>query len=117
MPKRPKGSRYKLLNQINMADFKVSGRMTVASLSNQFKKNFGGTLRVYYGAKFADPSATLASIRSGNSLGGEFSASGNMHAGRFEKEMLDKFGIKVQVANKDNSALVPDNTTLSSSGK
>ena len=100
-----------------MAEFKVSGRMSVETLQKQFQSNFGGTLRVYSGSKFADPKSTLASIRKGDAKGGEFTASGNMHAGRFEKEMLENFGIKVQVANKDNSALVPDNTTLTSSGK
>jgi hypothetical protein len=100
-----------------MADFKVSGRMSVERLAGQFKTSFGGTLRVYHGAKFADPKATLASIRANGAAGGEFTASGNMHAGRFEREMMDKFGIRVQVANKDNTALMPDNTSLSASGR
>lgn len=100
-----------------MADFKVSGRMKVSSLQSQFKKNFGGTLRVYNGNKFADGGDTLASIRKGDVKGGEFSASGNMHVGRFEDQMKENFGIKVQVANKDDSKLVKDNTSLSSSGK
>ena len=100
-----------------MAEFNVSGRMSVETLQKQFKSNFGGTLRVYQGQKFADPKATLASIRKGDAKGGEFNANGNMHAGKFEKEMMAVFGIKVQVASKDDSTLVPDNTTLSSSGK
>jgi len=72
---------------------------------------------VYYGAKFADPSVTLASIRAEGKTGGEFTCSGNMHVGRFEDELKENFGIKVQVANHDNSALVDDKTTLSNSGK
>lgn len=99
-----------------MADFKVSGRMSVERLQRQFKSNFGGTLRVYNGARFADPKATLASIRKGNVKGGEFSASGNMFIKRFENEMKKNFGIKVQVANKNNDKLLPDNTSLSKCG-
>ena len=101
-----------------MAEFKISGRMSVARLQEQFKESYGGSLRVFHGAKFADPKATLASIRAeGAPIGGEFTVGGNMHAGRFEHEMKEKFGIKVQVANKDNTKLVPDDTSLSSSGK
>lgn len=45
-----------------MADFKISGRMSVARLQSQFKCSYGLELRVYNGAKLADESATLASI-------------------------------------------------------
>jgi len=100
-----------------MADFKISGRMSVKTLQEQFKKSYGGTLRIYYGAKFADPGVTLASIRAKGKAGGDFTCSGNMHVGRFEDELKENFGIKVQVANHDNSALVDDKTTLSNSGK
>jgi len=37
--------------------------------------------------------------------------------GSFEKRILDNYGIKVQVANKDNSALVDDKKTLADSGR
>lgn len=100
-----------------MADFKISGRMSVERLQEQFKTNFGGSLRVYNGVKFADPKATLASIRTGDVKGGEFSANGNMLIGNFEKLVKENFGVKIQVANKDNSKLVNDSSTLSQSGK
>jgi hypothetical protein len=41
----------------------IDGRMKVKTLKDQFKKEFGLTLRVYDGRKFADGDATLASIR------------------------------------------------------
>ncbi len=100
-----------------MANFKISGKMNVETLQKQFKDSFGGTLRVYSGNKFADPKATLASIRKADAKGGEFSASGNMHVGTFEDEMKKNFGINVQVANKDNSALSPNDISLSKSGQ
>lgn len=100
-----------------MADFKVSGRMTVKSLRKQFKEAFGSTLRVYNGAKFADDDATLASIRKGDAKGGEFEVRGNMLVGNFEKKMMDEFGIKVQVASKDDSKLVDNGISLTESGK
>jgi len=100
-----------------MADLKVTGRMSVKTLIKNFKEAYGGTLRVYNGVKFADPDATLASIRKGDKTGGEFSANGNMHCGKFEKEMMDEFGIKVNVANSSDSDLVPNDTSLSASGR
>lgn len=100
-----------------MADLKITGRMKIASLQKDFKKEFGSTLRVYNGPKFADPEATIASIRTGNAVGGEFKANGNTLVGNFEKKVLEVFGIKVQVASPDNSKLVSDSITLTASGK
>lgn len=100
-----------------MAEFKISGRMQVKNLKKQFKEAFGSTLRVYNGAKFADDDATLASIRKGDAKGGEVACHGKMLVGNFEKSILENFGIKVQVANADDSALVNDSLTLTASGK
>jgi hypothetical protein len=100
-----------------MADFKISGRMSVERLQKQFKDNFGSSLRVYKGAVFADPKATLASIRTSDDKGGEFLVRGNMHVGTFEDDMLKRFGIRVQVSSADDSKLLPNDMTLAASGK
>lgn len=100
-----------------MADFKISGRMKVKSLKEDFKNAYGSTLRVYNGNTFADDDATLASIRKGNSKGGELEVSGNMHVNTFEKKVLENYGIKVQVATPDNSSLAKNNVSLSESGR
>ena len=98
-------------------ELKVSGRMTVKTLKSQFKENYGSTLRVYNGIKFADESATLASIRTGDAKGGELTVGGNMKVGNFEDKMKEIFGIKVQVANVDDSALADNGITLVAAGK
>jgi hypothetical protein len=100
-----------------MADLKITGNMQVKTLKKQFKSAYDATLRVYNGAKFADDDATLASIRKGDAKGGEFEVHGRMLVGNFEKKMLSDFGIKVQVASKDDSKLVPDSISLSQIGK
>jgi len=102
-----------------MAELSVSGRLTVGSLKNQFKKEFGLTLRVYHGSKFADEKATLASLRKGDDKAktGDLKASGNMFAGTFEKKFKEIYGIKVQVANVDDSKLIADDVTLSAASK
>ncbi len=101
-----------------MADFSISGRLTVKALKKQFKDEFGSTLRVYNGVKFADENATLASIRKeGSPKTGDLVIKGNMKVGTFEDKMMELFGIKVQVASPDDSKLIDNNVTLSQSGK
>ncbi|MDR0829199.1 MAG: hypothetical protein LBN95_03695 [Prevotellaceae bacterium] len=98
-----------------MAEFTVSGRMSVATLKKNFKEEFGATLRVYNGAKFADEKATLVSLRKGDAQKGsaDFKASGNMQVGTFEQKFLDVFGIKVRISEKDDRWTLLKTDTLS----
>ncbi len=101
-----------------MAEISVSGRMKVSTLRDQFKEAFGATLRVYKGVKFADDDATLASIRSEDApKSGDMTIRGNMLVGNFETKFEETFGIKVQVANADNSALSDNEISLTKAGK
>lgn len=96
------------------ADLKVSGRMTVKRLKENFKNEFGGTLRVYDGRAKADDNATLASIcRNEDAKGEELVCNGHLTVGSFERRMRDIFGIKVQVATPDDWTLALDGITLS----
>ncbi len=99
-----------------MADLKITGRMKVKTLKDDFKSAFGATLRVYNGSKFAEDSATVASIRKGDAKGGEFSVKGNTKVDTFEKKVKELFGVKVQVALEDDSALSSNSSTLSKAG-
>ena len=95
------------------AELKVSGRMTVKRLKENFKNEFEGTHRVYNGREKADDNATLASIRrNDDAKGGELVCNGNLTVGSFEKKMLEVFGIKVQVATPDDWMLALDGITL-----
>ncbi len=100
-----------------MAEIKLSGNKRVGTLCKEFKEAFGSTLRVYNDVKFADASATLASIRKGDTKGGELAVKGNMQVGNFEKKVLEMYGIKVQVANADNTELADDNITITAAGR
>lgn len=95
----------------------MTGNMKVKSLRDQFKKSFGATLRVYNGMKFADDDATLASIRAKDAKGGELTVRGNMQVGNFEDKVKELYGIKVQVANADDSKLADNSITISAAGK
>ena len=104
-----------------MAEFKLDGRMKVKTHKDNFKKNFGSTLRVYKSATcrgaFADDNATLASIRAEGKAGGELTVGGNLKVGNFEKKVSEMYGIGLQVANSDNTKLADDNVTLVAAGK
>jgi len=100
-----------------MPDFNVSGNMKVKTLQANYKKAYGGTLRVYKGNQFADPDTTLSNIRAADSKGGEISVNGRMLVENFEKKFKDTFGIKVKVANQDNSKLSDDKDSLTEAGK
>ena len=100
-----------------MADFSISGKMKVKTLKANFKEEYGSTLRVYVGKKFADDDATLASIRKEDAKGGEVKINGKMLVGNFEKKILEECGIVIQVATPDDSKLSDDAMTLTASGK
>ena len=90
----------------------INGRMKVKTLKSEFKDEFGLTLRVYDGRSFADDDATLASIRKGDSKGGEFAPKRNTKVGNLEDKIMDLFGIKTQVAGSDDSYLCDNDLTL-----
>lgn len=90
----------------------INGRMKVKTLKEQFKNEFGLTLRVYDGRQFANDDSTLASIRKTETKGGELTVRKNMKVGNFENKFFEDFGIKVQVAGSDNSYLANNDLTL-----
>lgn len=104
-----------------MADIKINGRTTVRKLKADFKAAFGSTLRVYKSVTckgaMADDSATLASIRAEGAKGGELTVGGNKTVGKFETEFAEAWGIGVQVANADDTALADNGKTLVAAGK
>ena len=104
----------KITDSLKAADFDVKGQMKVKSLTVAFKKNFGCTLRVYKGSRFADKSSTLASIRSkGNAGTGEaFKVRASWKVKELEDKILENLGVKVQVALADDSALADNDISL-----
>ena len=104
-----------------MAEFKLDGRMKVKSLKANYKKCFGGTLRVYKSVTckgaMADDDATLASLRAEGKQGGELVVGGILRVGNFEKKIAELFGIGVQVATKDDCKLADNDLTLVAAGK
>lgn len=105
-----------------MAEIRITGQMKVGTLKKQFKENFGATLRIYQSlsckGRFADDNATLASIRAeGGTKAGGLSVKGNMLVGNFEKKVGELYGIGVQVANRDDTALASNSITITAAGR
>jgi len=90
----------------------VSGRQKVKTLKEEFKKEFGVSIRVYHGKKFADDDATLASIRAEGAPGkGDFEVHGRTKVGNVEKQFRETLGIRVQLENAEGG-LADDNLSL-----
>ena len=88
---------------------KVSGRTTVGKFKELFKEEFGTSIRVYQGRKFADNSSTLASIRKDDAkIKGDVEIRGNMKVGNVEKLFLNEYGIVIQI--EDQKGKLADNT-------
>lgn len=90
-------------------EIKVDGRLLVSTLCSRFKEEFGGTLRVYQGNKRLTGVEKVADIATAT---GSYECRGSKTVGGFEKDLLDKFGIKVQVASADDWVLALDQMTL-----
>ncbi len=101
-----------------MADFSISGNMKIKTLKDNFKDQFGSTIRVYNGVKFASDSDTVGKIAKKSVKRGEdVSANGRTLVGNFEKQMNKIYGIKIQVATRNDSELVANDISLTQSGK
>ena len=101
-----------------MADFKISGHMKIKTLRENFTKQFGSTIRVYNGVKFASDDDTVGKIAKKTvKRGQEVGANGRKKVSTFEKQMKDVYGIKIQVANKNDSELVANDLSLTESGR
>jgi len=101
------------------SEINVSGRMKVKTLKDQFFNEFGLVLRVYKGIKFADDDATLASCRKdgADAKGGEVKIWNKSKIGNIEKQFMENFGVKVNIASGDNSKLLDDKLIVNDAAK
>ena len=92
-----------------MATFKINQTTTVAELKGQFRKEFGGTLRVYDGRSEAADEATLVSL---GAKEGEMECRASRTVGKFCGEFQKTLNLKVKVYPRDNNVSVLDGITL-----
>lgn len=95
-------------------EMKVTGGSKVKKLKDDFKKEYGVSVRVYKGKQFADDDATLATIRAdGAPSRGDFEVRGNTKVGNVEKQFKDQLGITIQIEDA-TGGLADNNVTLAS---
>jgi hypothetical protein len=101
------------------AEIKISGIKKVKTLQREFKEAFNLTLRVKVGKgnMNADPEATIASIKQPGCKGGEIKINGHIKVGNFENAFMEQYGINVQIANADDTALVSNDLSLSAAAR
>lgn len=93
---------------------KFSGRTTVAKFKSMFRDEFKVAVHVYNGKRFAEDSATLASIRNGGDTKKcDLELHGNMKVGNAEKLFKDAFGISIQIEDR-TGRLADNNMTIAS---
>lgn len=102
----------KLMDNFKAADFDITPSMKVKSLQKDFKENFGLTLRVYNGIKFAEGDKTLGSFKSSKTNSPGFKIKAKMIVDEVEEMFNKNFGLKVQIADKNDTHLVPNKKTL-----
>lgn len=90
-------------------EIKVDGRLLVKTLCERFKEEFSGTLRVYNGKNRCDGSEKVADLVKET---GSYECRSSKTVGGFEKDLMAKFGLKVQVASADDFVLALDEMTL-----
>ncbi|MCQ2229375.1 MAG: hypothetical protein MJZ13_06475 [Bacteroidales bacterium] len=98
-----------------MAELSISPAMQVAKLQKDFKRAYGASLRVYKGQHFADKTMRLCELS--ESAKGTMICKRGLTVEAFEKAFVEKFGVKVQVATPDNSALSKNTDSLVAAGK
>jgi hypothetical protein len=110
-----------LLNSIKdnfkSGTFEIDDSMPITELSNRFRNTFGCTLRIYTGKKLADGRMTIRTLNQRTSLdvnkdAEKLKIKATEKVGDIEEKFLKHFGIKVQIADKHNESLVPNEITL-----
>jgi hypothetical protein len=100
-----------------MATIKVTKASSVQSIKSQFSKEFSCNIRIYNGAKIADDKMKISDLSKTDNPGGELELGARSRVENVEKYFKQSFGIKVQIANTDNSKLAGNEMTLTQAGK
>ena len=100
-----------------MATIKVTKASTVKSIKRQFESEFNCSLRMYNGSKFADDKMKISDLSKTHDPGGILELGARSRVENVEKYFKQTFGIKVQIANADDSKLADNSMTLTQAGK
>lgn len=97
-------------NQNNSMEIKIDGRLLVSTLCERFKKEFGGTLRVYNGNKRCTGEEKVSDLAK---VTGSYECRSSKTVAGFIKDMEDQFGLKIKIGSADDWVLALPEMTLS----
>lgn len=100
-----------------MATIKVTKASSVQSIQSQFEKDFNCNLRIYKGNRFADSKTKISELSKTDNSTGELEIGARSRVGNVEDYFKETFGIKVQIANADDTKLADNGMTLTQAGK
>ena len=100
-----------------MAKIKVTKASSVQSIKSQFSKEFSCNIRIYNGVKFADDKMKISDLSKTDNPGGNLELGARSRVENVEKYFKESFGIKIQIANADNTKLAGNELTLTQAGK
>lgn len=100
-----------------MASIKVTKASTVKSIKRQFESEFNCSIRMYNGARFADDKMKISELSKTDNPGGSLELGARSRVENVEGYFKETFGIKVQIANGDDSKLADNSMTLTQAGK
>ncbi|MCE2711889.1 MAG: hypothetical protein LW688_05040 [Cryomorphaceae bacterium] len=104
-------------DRFNASDFDIQPNQKVKTVQQEFKENFGLTLRIYKGKQLADPELTFAQLdhrtsKKVNWNSDDLRIKANMTIAQVEKMIDENFGLTVQVANEFDTYNVGNHYTL-----
>lgn len=100
-----------------MATIRVTKASSVQSIKSQFSKEFSCNIRIYNGAKFADDKMKISDLSKTDNPGGTLELGARSRVENVEKYFKETFGIKVQIANANDTKLAGNEMTLTQAGK
>ncbi len=106
-----------ILDHFNKAEFTVAPNKKLKTISQDFKSNFDLSLVFYKGNVIADSNLTLAGLdkrtsKKANTKAEGLKIKGSMKVGEVEKLFDNHFGVTVQIKDKAEKKLIPNEITI-----
>jgi len=107
----------KIKDSFTSAEFSVAPQKKLKTISAEFKQAFNLSLVFYKGVKIADPELTLNQLNQKttkvvNTHAADLKIKGSTKVGDAEKMFNTAFGVTVQIKDKEEKVLVPNEITI-----
>jgi hypothetical protein len=112
----------KIRDNFTNENFEIDESMLLSELSRKFKAAFGCTLRIYKGKQLANLRMTIRTLDARTSTeikkdAEKLKIKATDKVGDVEQKFRKHFGLTVQIADRHNAKLVPNEITLGEAGR